>query len=106
MDDELVNRLRFAVARLSRLLRQQDNTGITPTMTALMYAIGQDGPITLGELAVREQVAPPTITKSVDKLETDGLVQRIRDTTDRRVCRVALSDAGHKQVDANRTRRN
>ena len=106
MDEDLVNRLRFSIARLSRLLRQQDNTGLTPTTTAMLFAIGREGPITLGELATREHVAPPTITKSIDKLDADGLVERIRDEADRRVCRVALTTAGRKQIDANRSRRN
>ena len=105
MDEELVGRLRYSVARLARLLRQQDGSGLTPTTTAMLASIGREGPITLGELAAHEQVAPPTITKSVDKLEAAGLVERIRDDADRRVCRVALTPAGRKQLDTNRSRR-
>jgi len=105
MDEELVGRLRYSVTRLARLLRQQDQSGLSPTTTAMLAAIGRDGPITLGELAAHEQVAPPTITKSVDKLESAGFVERLRDTADRRVCRVTLTTAGRKQLDTNRSRR-
>src|SRR5437879_5763741 len=105
MDQELVGRLRYSVTRLARLLRQQDESGLTPTTTAMLASIGRDGPITLGDLAAYEQVAPPTITKSVDKLEAAGLVERIRDDVDRRVCRVTLTPAGRKQLDTNRSRR-
>jgi DNA-binding MarR family transcriptional regulator len=105
VDEDLVGRLRFSVARLSRLLRQQDESGLSPTATAILVTIGRDGPLTLGELAASEQVAPPTITKVIDRLEDAGFVDRIPDPTDKRVCRVALTPAGQLQLDDNRTRR-
>ena len=106
VDLELVGRLRYSVARLARLLRQQDETGLTPTGLAMLATISRDGPITLGELAAAEQVAPPTITKVIAKLEGAGLVERVRDAEDRRVCRVVLSQAGRTLLETNRTRRN
>ena len=106
LDEDLVARLRMTTARLARLLRQQDDSGLAPTSTAMLAAIGREGPITLGDLAAYEQVAPPTITKAVDKLEAAGLVDRVRDETDRRVCRVVLTTAGRRQIDRNRSRRN
>src|SRR5918995_368148 len=59
----------------------------------------------LGELAAIEQVAPPTITKIVSKLEEDGLVSRTVDERDRRVARVTVSQAGQARLDATRSRR-
>ena len=106
VDDELVGRLRLSVARLARLLRQQDESGMTPTMTATLATIAREGPLTLGALAAAEQVAPPTVTKAIDKLEAEGLVERIIDENDRRVCRVQITAAGHQQIEANRSRRN
>jgi DNA-binding MarR family transcriptional regulator len=104
-DDEFVGRLRLSVSRLARLLRQQDQSGMTPTMAATLATIAREGSLTLGELAAAEQVAPPTITKVISKLETAGLVDRVVDPADRRVARVALSAAGRKQVEVNRSRR-
>jgi DNA-binding MarR family transcriptional regulator len=52
------------------------------------------GPMTLGALADHERVAPPTVTKVVGKLEELGLVVRQADASDRRVCRVTITDAG------------
>lgn len=105
IDEDLVGRLRFSVARLSRLLRQQDQTGLTPTAGAMMATISRDGPLTLGELANHEQVAPPTITKLIGKLELAGFVERIPDPTDKRVCRVVLTTEGQAHLDTNRSRR-
>lgn len=106
IDEELVGRLRFAIARLARLLRQQDTTALTPTVSAMLATIARTGPLTLGELAAAEQVAPPTVTKIVRRLEEDGLIERVRDADDRRVCRVVLSAEGRRQLERNRTRRN
>jgi DNA-binding MarR family transcriptional regulator len=90
---------------LARLLRQQDESGLTPTTGAMLATIGRVGPLTLGELAAHEQVAPPTITKVVGKLEDAGFVDRVPDPTDKRVCRVVLTAAGRRQLDTNRSRR-
>ena len=78
---------------------------MTPTMAAMLATIARQGPLTLGELAAAEQVAPPTITKIIAKLEAAGLVDRVVDSADRRVNRVALSAAGREQVETNRSRR-
>ncbi len=98
-------RLRMSVARLARLLRQQDHSGYGPTLIAALATISKQGPITLGDLAAQEQVAPPTITKVVEKLMTSGLVARTTDASDRRVSRVAVTRKGTKQLDVYRTRR-
>jgi DNA-binding MarR family transcriptional regulator len=74
-------------------------------MAATLATIAREGSLTLGELAAVEQVAPPTVTKVISKLEAKGLVDRIIDPADRRVCRVALSADGRKQVEENRSRR-
>jgi DNA-binding MarR family transcriptional regulator len=102
---EVAGRLRLPVTRLARILRQQDQLGLTPTMTAALATIGREGPLTLGALAASEQVSPPTITRVVAKLEAAGLVRRRRDASDGRVTRVELSAAGRRQLDAGRTRR-
>lgn len=102
---EIAARLGNAATRLARLLRQQDTGQLSPTMRATIGTIARHGPITLGDLAAHEQVAPPTITKVVARLEAAGLVERQRDGTDRRVHRVVLSEAGRRQLDADRKRR-
>jgi DNA-binding MarR family transcriptional regulator len=50
-------------------------------------------------------VAPPTITKVVEKLEALALVQRSLDRDDRRVTRISLTEAGMTYVDRTRERR-
>ena len=103
--DELVGRLRLSITRLARLLRQQDASGLSPTMSVTLATIGREGPVSLGDLATIEQVAPPTITKVVAKLEGAGLVERRVDPDDARVRTVRLTPAGRRQLEATRSRR-
>lgn len=101
----LAGSLRFSVTRLARLLRQQDESGLAPTLTAALATIAREGPVTLGVLAAREQVTAPTITKVVEKLEARGFVSRQADASDRRVCRVQVTAAGRRQLEAVKKRR-
>jgi DNA-binding MarR family transcriptional regulator len=102
---ELANTLRPTITRLARRLRQQDHTGLGPTMTAALSSINKLGGPTHGELAAIEQVSPPTITSVVGKLEALGFVTRETGTTDRRVTRVHITPAGVDQLDEVRNRR-
>lgn len=98
-------RLRHGVNRLARLLRQQDDGELTATSTAALATVRKRGPVTLGELASLEQVAPPTMTKVVEKLEGKGFVTRRVDPDDRRVARVTITVAGTRYLDRSRARR-
>src|SRR2546428_12607657 len=91
---ELAGQLRLAVTRLARLMRQQTDTGLSPTLLAALATIESCGPLTLGELAGREQVAPPTSTKAAGGLEDQGLVARTVAPGDRRGGRVGITPAG------------
>ncbi len=102
---ELANTLRPTVTRLARRLRQQDHTGLGPTITAALSSINKHGGLTHGELAAIEQVAPPTITAVVGKMETLGLVTRETDSNDRRVTRIRITPVGIDQLDEVRNRR-
>jgi DNA-binding MarR family transcriptional regulator len=99
------NRLRVAVVRLARLLRQQNAETLGPTLDAALTTIERDGPLTLGELAASEQIAPPSVTRIASKLEEAGLVVRRFDGKDRRVCRLEVTPEGRERVVANRSRR-
>src|SRR3954452_10166060 len=102
---ESANALRPTVTRLARRLRQQDHTGLGPTMTAALSSIAKHGGPTHGELAAIEQVAPPTITAVVGKLETLGLVTRETGTADRRITRIRITPAGVDHLEEVRSRR-
>ncbi len=87
-------RLRLAVTRLARQLRQQTAEGLTPSQQSALASIHRLGAPTLGALAAQESVQPPSMTRIVGALEALGYVVRVADEGDRRVARVTLSEAG------------
>lgn len=103
---ELAARLRLSTTRLARRLRQEAEIDLTPTMLSAMATINLQGPLTLGALADLEGVAPPTITKVVNKLAGRGLVARTQDPSDGRVCRVACTPEGRALGEESRKRKN
>jgi len=74
-------------------------------MLSALATIDRSGPLTLGALADSERVAPPTITKTIARLEEDGLVTRSTDPKDGRVCLVATTRAGMKLLEKSRQRK-
>jgi DNA-binding MarR family transcriptional regulator len=106
MDQELPARLRLAVMRLARRLRQQSEDGATPSMLSALASVERLGPVTLSELAQAERVQPPSITKVAARLEEEGFITRSGDATDRRITRIQLSTKGKRFIEQNRSRKN
>jgi DNA-binding MarR family transcriptional regulator len=102
---ETAGRLGLIATRLARRLRQEADAGLTPSMLSALAVIECKGPLTLGALADHERLAPPSITKLVDRLEAEGLVVRSRDADDRRVTHVATSAKGLALVVESRRRK-
>ncbi len=67
---------------------------LTPAQIHIVLWLGNDGSMTMGELARAVAVTEKTITGVVDRLERDLLVQRERDPADRRVVHVRLAPRG------------
>jgi DNA-binding MarR family transcriptional regulator len=105
-DAEVAARMRLAILRLSRRLRQQVAGGVTSSQVSALATIERLGTPTLGELASSEQVQPPSMTKIVVGLEAAGLVARQEDDNDRRIARVNLTTEGRRALQRSRSLRN
>src|ERR1700728_2581587 len=105
-DDELASRLRVAVVRLNRKLRQQALAGLSPAQASALGTVNRLANPTLGELAAAEQVQPPTVTRLVTSLESAGLVAREPAGLDRRVVRVRTTTEGRRNLQRIRTLKN
>lgn len=105
-DDELAARLRVAVTRLNRRLRQESMTGIPPSHESALATVHRLGRPTLGELAGVEQVQPPTMTRIVTSMEATGLLERGGDEDDRRVIRVWITPEGRRTLERMRSLKN
>jgi DNA-binding MarR family transcriptional regulator len=92
-------RLALALARLTRVLRRGgDLAGLGPGSISALATLARSGPMRLGDLAVRESVAPPTLTRIVAGLEESGYVVRAPDPDDRRATLVEATDAAAELV--------
>jgi DNA-binding MarR family transcriptional regulator len=104
VDAELATRLRLAVGRLHRRIRLATND-IPPLQLSTLVTLDQHGPLRSGELAQREAVSPPTMTRVLASLTGRGLVERAADPADARSVRVSLAPAGASALTAIRSER-
>jgi DNA-binding MarR family transcriptional regulator len=102
---DLAGRLRLAVTRTARRLRQEAGAGLSPSLTAALATVDRHGPLTPSELAARERVQRPTATRIVARLEEEGLVGRTADPDDGRSSLVAVSAEDRALLQAVRTQK-
>ncbi|WP_414941651.1 MarR family winged helix-turn-helix transcriptional regulator [Amycolatopsis sp. cmx-11-51] len=95
----LASRLRLAVVRLNRRLRaQRAGDGISLTQVSALSTLHKCGALTPGQLAAKEGVQPPSMTRVIAALEEMGYVERRPHPTDGRQAIVELSDRGRSYV--------
>ena len=98
--------LRPVLLRVGRELRREARAvGISPEQVALLVAVKYAPGIGVRELAARERVSPPAMSKHVDRLERDGLVARTPRADDRRRVGLTLTDEGQRVLRRVRSRR-
>jgi DNA-binding MarR family transcriptional regulator len=104
-NEEVAGRLRIAINRLQRRLRQESLGGLSPAQASALGSVNRHGSPTLGELAAIEQVQPPTMTRIVASLTEAGMVTRVADAADRRSARVRITPSGERALERVRTRK-
>jgi DNA-binding MarR family transcriptional regulator len=60
----------------------------------VLYALLDKGSLTVGELAHHLKVSQGVVSRTVDRMVEKGLLERVRDSSDRRVVNVTLSEEG------------
>lgn len=100
-DRPLASRLRLAVVRLNRRLRaQRTSSSVTLTQYSALSSLKKCGAMTPGELAAKEVVQPPSMTRVIAALEEQGYVSRRPHPTDGRQSIVELTESGDAYVAA------
>jgi len=102
---DLASRLRLVVMRLSRRLRQHAAVGVTQSQLSALATIVVEQRITLSGLAEAERVQPPSITRVVDTLVSQGYATRTQSDEDRRVGWVEPTAAGRALIETVRRQR-
>ena len=102
---DLAVRLRLAITRTSRRLRQEASQGLSPSLTSALATVDTHGPLTPSELAKRERIQRPTATRLVGRLEELGVLQRAADPLDRRSSLLSVTPSGHALMEELRQRK-
>ena len=103
---ELANRLRPVLLMLNRHLRREAHVeGITAGQAALLAQIRNYPELGVRDLAAREGVSAPVMTRALDRAEQAGLIVRSRSAEDGRRIRLALTPKGSRVLRSVRRRR-
>ncbi len=95
MDEETVIRLRRVILRLARQLNAASvGEGLTPTQASVLGIVANRGPLGLTELTEIEGLNPTMLSRVVGKLDSFGLIRRLRDPDDFRAARVEATPEG------------
>ena len=96
----LVKRSRQSFTRLARffnqLMREQLMCGPVTVQQCYTLEALRDGPLFMKDLAAEVALHQSTLTRVVEKLENQDLVQRTRKTDNQRSVEVRLTDAGQQ----------
>lgn len=103
---DVAARLRLAVTRTARRLRQEASGELTPTSAATLATVERHGPLNPSEVARIERIRRPSATRSIRALEDAGLVGRTPDPADGRSSLVSITAAGRDRLRRLRGRKN
>lgn len=96
-DRYLARDLSVSAMRLGRRLRLRHSDDRIPlAQMSIVGTLLRDGAMTTGELAARERIKPPSISRSSHALFEMGLIERLPHPTDRRQVLLTLTDAGRQ----------
>jgi len=103
---ELADRLHSAAIHLLRRLRRVDDAAglAAPKLSALSVLVF-GGPRSLKSLAEAEQVRPPSMTRLVQELETEGYIRRQTDPHDGRAVILSATPKATRLLKQGRGRR-
>jgi DNA-binding MarR family transcriptional regulator len=93
----------FSLLHAARVLEDRLETVLasvelsSPKLSVLTQLVRSGQPMTLSELAAGLACVRSNMTQLVDRLESDGLVRRIADGSDRRIVRAELTALGRER---------
>ncbi len=82
--------------RADRLRCERAGVEVTGAAQRLIYYLIENGPLRLSELARRTETDPGILTRQVNTLERQGIVERRPDPTDRRAMTVHMLPRGRR----------
>lgn len=103
---KLAAELRVAMSRVNRRMRQERPvTGLSDGEFSTMATLYNKGELSLRELAARNHVKPPSMTRIIQSLADKHMVERKPHPTDGRATLIALTELGQTEVKETRQAR-
>ena len=91
----LGSRIKLLSMLLSRTFQERlEPYGLTPFHWVVLCCLWQEDGLATSSIGERLQQVGGTLTGVIDRMEERGLVRRERDTRDRRIWRIWLTEAG------------
>jgi DNA-binding MarR family transcriptional regulator len=106
-DEALADSTRWIIWYLRRLVQAGDiynkelsrDYRVSQPQLSCLLALKEYGALSLGKLSKYVLVQPSTVTGIIDRLEQKGLVRRVRNSQDRRVITIELTESGQQFTD-------
>jgi DNA-binding MarR family transcriptional regulator len=99
--DQVIVALRRIIRAIDlRSKRLMQEAGLTAPQIVVLKALTGSEPLTVGTVAESVELSQGTVTTILNRLETRGLVKRMRSLRDRRQVLVSLTPLGRDTVDA------
>ncbi|MRG28711.1 MarR family winged helix-turn-helix transcriptional regulator [Laceyella tengchongensis] len=104
LSPETVNEIERLLREISVIVKRKgrdilNHFPITPPQFNALLWLYEDGDMTIGELSQKMYLACSTMTDLIDRMEKNGVVERVRDERDRRVVRIHLLEKGREIID-------
>ena len=92
IDEDTAYLVSIAARLFSKALKNRfSDYGTTTGQWPLLLSLWEEDGLTQRQLSNRVQIEEPTTTRTLDRMERDGLVSRIRDKDDRRRIHIFLT---------------
>ncbi|WP_080792026.1 MarR family winged helix-turn-helix transcriptional regulator [Corynebacterium pacaense] len=104
--EDLAAEVRPALTKLYVLYSRRSATSdLSGPQLTILSRLAENGPSRISRIAELEDIRMPTASNALHQLEQLRLVERIRDTTDRRGVQVELTEHGRRELDRVNTER-
>ncbi len=95
--EEIADNLMDSVESLHRRMAREGNREGGPKFDPSRFVlrkVHELGTVSMSEIGANMEISKPYMTALVDKLVTEGLVERVEDPKDRRVVRIRITTTG------------
>ena len=101
---DLVVEIELILRQIAKEVRRKgrdilSDFAITPPQFDALVYLNNFGDLTIGELSAKLYLAYSTTTDLVDRMERNDLVERVRDSNDRRVVRLHMKENGREMIE-------